>query len=84
MQLNFSYKHALLVNAIIIGALVCVFIGGYFLGQKIQTDKTVEFFDSYIGSNCQCEVPLEEKDGKITWSKTVNPGNWSLYFIRND
>jgi len=57
--------------------ILAMFLSGYYLGEKMQFDKTAKFYQGYIEESCACSEPIKIEEGKIVYIKKVNKFNFS-------
>lgn len=69
----------IIIDIMILGIILCSFVGGFWLGEKLQTEKDKEFYIDYIETDCSCKHPIIVRDNKIIYEKDTIMGNLSYY-----
>jgi len=59
-----------LFDFLIFAIILCSVISGIWIGQRVQAEKSNDFFINYINSECRCSIPLEIDGNKISY-KTI-------------
>ena len=67
-----------MVDLLMFAAVMFMFLGGFFLGDRLRYDRTTTFFSEYIESECECRNELEIVNEQIIYKKTsvVNTSVW--------